>query len=166
VSDVQVILRKLESWAVEELNAQRRTLERLQQHGAALRNGDPAALEACGREVEGEGAAGIERASRRAALLRLLGSLWSVDPKSLTLASIAERCGRDGERLARLRADLRRAAAATARAVRANLRAARAHQRAWSEILGELLSLGPGQLGLGTDQADAPAGGQLVDAEA
>ena len=159
MNDVRAILRKLESWAVEELNAQRRTLERLQQHGAALRDGDPAALEARGREMEGEGAAGIERAARRTALLRLLGSQWGVDPKSLTLASVAERCGRDGERLARLRTDLRRAAAATARAVRANTRAARAHQRAWSEILGELLSLGPGQ-------ADLPAGGQLVDAEA
>jgi hypothetical protein len=159
VSDVTPILRKLESWAIEELGAQRRTLERLQQQHAALRDGDPTALEARGREIDGESAAGIERAARRSALLRLLGVQWGVDPKSLTLASVAERCGREGERLARLRSDLRRAAAATARALRGNVRAARAHQRAWGEILSGLLSSA-------SSASDLHAGGQLVDAEA
>lgn len=159
MSDTSAILRRLESWAIEELGAQRRTLERLQQQQSALRDGDPSTLEARGREIEGESAACLERAARRTALLRALGTLWVVDPKSLTLASVAERCGREGERLARLRSDLRRAAAATARALRANVRAARAHQRAWSEILGGLLNVA-------ADGGELLGGGQLVDAEA
>jgi len=159
VSDASPILRRLESWAIEELGAQRRTLERLQQQAAALSDGDPSSLEARGREIESESAACLERATRRSTLLRALGALWGVDPKSLTLGSIAERCGRDGERLARLRSDLRRAAAATARASRGNVRAARSHQRAWSEILGGLLNAA-------APSGELLGGGQLVDAEA
>lgn len=158
MSDTRAILRLLEACVQEELGSQRRTLERLVAQQAALRAGEPGALDERGREIEAEIGASLERAERRTVLLHTLGAAWAVDSRTLTLASIAERSGRDGERLGRLRAELRSAAAATARQLRRNARAARTHQRAWSEVL-------EGVLSAATD-ADSPAGGRLVDAEA
>jgi hypothetical protein len=158
VSGVPTILRKLEACLVEELGAQRRVLARLEAQQAALRAGDPAALDARGREIEADVDSSLQRAQVRAALLRLLAAEWRVDSRTLTLGSIAERAGGEGQRLQRLRGDLRRASAATARALRRNARAARAHQRAWGEVLEGVLSAAV--------EGDPGAGGRLVDAEA
>lgn len=158
MSDVSAILRQIEACVVEELGAQRRVLERLAAQEAALRSTDPAALGARGREIEAEVDASLQRSQRRTALVGLLAAQWQVDARTLRLASIVERCGREGERLARLRGELRQAAAATARALRRNTRAARAHQRAWGEVLEGVLSA--------VAQGDVQSGGRLVDAEA
>jgi hypothetical protein len=133
-------------------------LERLEAQAAALRAGDPPALDLRGREIEAEVEASLRRSQRRTALVSLLAGVWHVDSRSLTLGSIVERSGRDGERLARLRTELRRATAATARALRRNARAARAHQRTWGEVL-------EGVLGV-VAAGDAQSGGRLVDTEA
>lgn len=158
MKDVRALLRQLEAGVQEEIGAQARAAERLEEQAAALRSGDPAALVARTGELERELAAAPARAERRAALMRLLAGAWAVDSRSLRLSSVALRAGDEGRRLEKLRGELRLAAARTARALRRNALAARAHQRAWSEILEGALCASAGD--------GAPAGGRLVDAEA
>lgn len=158
MNDVKVLLRQLEACVQEELGAQGRALEGLRAQGEALRLGDPAALDACGRRLEGELGSVAARGERRALLIRRLAGAWRVDPRALTLASIAERAGDEGRRLARMRARLREVAAGVARQTRRNALHARLAQRTWGEVLEGVLA--------GISGQSAPVDGRLVDAEA
>jgi hypothetical protein len=158
VNDLGALLRQLEGCVQEEIGAQARALERLTAQSAALRSGDAPRLDERTRELEAELSGAGVRADRRAALLRKLAALWAVDARVLTLGSIVLRSGTEGQRLGRLRSELRQAAARTARQLRRNALAARLHQRAWGEILEGTLSAVAGEQGM--------TGGRLVDAEA
>lgn len=158
MKDVRATLRQLEGCVQEEIGAQGRAAQRLEEQAAALRRGDAAALCAATAELERELAAAPARAERRAALLRELARAWGVDARSLRLSSIALRAGDEGRRLEKLRGELRQAAAGAARATRRNALVARLHQKTWSEVLEGALCAGGGDQAL--------PGGQLVDAEA
>ena len=158
MSDLRTNLRQLEACVQEEHGAQARVLSRLKAQGVALQAGRPDEIATATRALEGELAGLAARTERRCALLRRLASSWGVSAGALTLASIAERAGPEGERLQRMRAGLRRVLAEVARQTRRNAQTAKLHQRTWNDlfedVLGELVG------------SEAPAGGRLVDAEA
>jgi hypothetical protein len=158
VKDVRGTLRRLEGCVQEEIGAQARAAQRLEEQAQALRSGDAPRLRATTADLERELAAAPARAERRAGLLRELAQAWGVDARSLRLSSIALRAGEEGRRLEKLRSELRGAAAAAARASRRNALVARMHQKTWNEVLEGALSACGGDTAL--------RGGQLVDAEA
>lgn len=158
MTDVRALLRQLEGCVQEEIGAQARACERLQAQELALRGGQAESMHASTQALEQELASAPARAERRAALVRKLAAVWGLDARTLTLGSIALRSADEGQRLARLRKELRLSAARTARQTRRNALAARLHQRAWSEILEGALSAVGGE--------EALPGGHLVDAEA
>ncbi len=161
MKDTGLLLRQLEACVQEEIGAQGRALARLEAQEAALRAGAPQEIAASTRDLEDELESAGSRGERRSLLARALGARWGIDPKALTLASIAERGAKEGTRLVRLRDELRRATAGVARQVRRNALLARLHQRAWSEILaGSLEAAG------GADSPIEETRGRLVDAEA
>ena len=158
MNDPRALVRQLEACVQEELGAQKRVLDLLNRQEAALREGAPRAIDAATRAMQGELASLAARTERRNLLVRRLATVWSVDKGALTLASIAARSGKDGERLMRMRADLRLASARVARQTRRNAQTANLHQRTWNGILEDVLDALTGD--------DAPSDGRLVDAEA
>ena len=152
------LLRQLEAYVQEEIGAQRRALEFLEDQERAIRDGDAARISNSGSCVEGELRKVPGRSRRRAALLEEFGRLWAVAPKTLTLTSICERVGESSGRLARQTEELRCAVASVARSARRLASAARMHQRLVSEVIENVLA--------GEEQTCVAAGGTLIDAEA
>ncbi|MCE9593700.1 MAG: flagellar export chaperone FlgN [Planctomycetes bacterium] len=158
MKELRTQLRRLEAHLQEELAAQERTLELLAAEEAALLGRDPALVQERTTELERELQTGVDRSRRRTEIVVALGELWNVPPAALTLSSIARRAGPEGERVLRMRTELReRTAQAVKRARRVGL-LARTHQRFFSDVLQALF----GESGVGA----VFTGGRLVDAEA
>lgn len=160
-----VLLRHLEAYVQEEIGAQGRTAALLDAQRSAVRTADPAAIAESTRAVETELGTSARRARRRDELLKGFARLWSVDPGSLTLASVIERAGPAADRLQRQRLELRKATSEVSRRARLVGTAAREHQRLTADIIRTVLA------GVDTDaegggSQDSARGGVLVDAEA
>lgn len=156
--DLKTQMRRLEAHLQGELAALDRTHALLVSEEEALRGRDPNLVLERTSALERELGTAVARARTRDELLNGLGSLWRVPPATLTLASIAERAGPEGERVLRMRADLRERAARNVKLARRVAALARAHQRFFSDVLQSLFA----ELGA----SDARAGGNLVDAQA
>lgn len=138
------LLRQLESYAQEELGAQIRALELLEAQERALIDGDASRIESATRALERDLQSVPARARRRDDALAQLARLWELAPKTLTLASVAERAGDEGERLRRQRAELRDVLAKVARLTRRNTLRARVHERLNADVLQTVLAVDPG----------------------
>ncbi|HVS10758.1 MAG TPA: hypothetical protein VMS76_12875 [Planctomycetota bacterium] len=158
MSALPALLRQLEALVQEEIAAQQRQLACLEAQARAVAAGAPAEILERTRALEVELRSGAPRAQRRGLLLRQLGGLWNVSPAALTLSSIVERAGAQGERLGRQRTEMRQNAGRVARLARRVTSAAALHQRLNAEILEELLG--------GEGGARLACAGALLDAEA
>jgi hypothetical protein len=132
------------------------TLLAAQEH--ALVSGVSEQIVAATRELEREQRSVPQRAMRRDEVLAALAARWNVAPRTLSLASVVERAGDDGERLGRQRAELRELVAKVARLTRRNAFNARVQESVNAEILQTVLNL--------SGVESVAAGGALVDAEA
>lgn len=158
MSEYTTALRHLEAYVQEEIGAQSRLLTLLQAQEAALRSHSALELAAATASLDRELESTHDRARRRQTILESLARKWSVAASSLSLTSVVERVGDEGERLARQRGELERATRKVQRLARRNAVAANYHQRLTAEVLQAVLA--PQSGGLVTD------GGGLVDAEA
>ncbi len=156
--DPRSIALHLEAWGREELDAQARTLELLEDQEQAALEHDLESVQATSAAMEALGSQGTARARRRDSLLAELAAVWNVPPSALTLASVSERLGAAGQALRALRTELRSTTAAVLRHARRVGLLLCAHRR----IAGEVVEL------LLTDEQGRPlhGGGALVDAEA
>jgi hypothetical protein len=158
VKDATTTLRQLEAYVQEEIGAQGRLLAALEAQDAALRSHEPERIAHATGALDAELEAQGNRAHKRRQLLESLASIWGVAASSLTLTSIAERAGDDGERLARQRHELERVTRRVQRLARRNTTIARFHQRLTADVLQALLVQDEG--------VQVSDGGALVDAEA
>ncbi|MBI5432619.1 MAG: flagellar export chaperone FlgN [Planctomycetes bacterium] len=158
MKELKTLLRRLEAHLQDEIAAQERTLALLADEQTALCGRDPALVLERTTALERELQGGVARARRRDEILTALGSLWGVPAATLTLTSIAERAGPEGERVLRMRGELRERSAKSVKLARRVGALARTHQRFFSDVLQALF----GELGA----TDARVGGRLVDAEA
>ncbi len=148
----------LAAWVREELDAQKQLLAVLDEQAAAAKGRDLDRLERAGELLQEHGNKGAVRARRRDRLLGELASQWSVPRSALTLASVAERLGSDGEELQGLRKRLRAGTAEVLLHTRKVGVLVAALGRVTREVVQVLL----------TDEDGSPLhnGGGLVDAEA
>jgi hypothetical protein len=158
VKELRTQLRRLEAHLQEELAAQERTLELLAREEEALLGRDPALVLERTTNLEQELRTGGERSRRRSEIVAALGALWNVPPAALTLSSIAQRAGPEGERVQRMRTELREKTAQSLKRARRVGSLARTHQRFFSDVLQTLF----GESGVG----EVFTGGRLLDAEA
>jgi hypothetical protein len=158
VNSVVILLKQLEAYVQEEIGAQGRTLALLGAQDEALRSGEPHKVAASTEALEREMRSAPSRARRRGELLAGFAALWNLAPHTLTLSSIVDRSGDQGERLGRQRDELRAVVAKISRQARRNSTAARFHERFASEVLHVLLAV--------DGSKSIEAGGVLVDAQA
>ncbi len=127
------------AWAREELVVQSELQAALEAQSAAVRERDPAVLEAATERVDAAHGQAIASDARRAKLFERFAECWGVAPSTLTLRSICVRAGEGAGSLVQLREELRTAATqvqTTARRVGAELRM---HRRVTIDVLGTLL---------------------------
>lgn len=163
MSAVAVLVRQLESYLQEELDAQRRVCECLTAQRDELLRSTPAAARGFVDRLEAQLAKAPARAQRRHDLVRRLATQFGVATGTLTLSSIVERLGTQGERLARMANELREATRECAVATRKLAALSRLHARLNDEILDAVLALRGGGANRASDPFPAP--GALVDAE-
>ncbi len=158
MNHVDTAVQQLESYLLEECSAQQRVEACLQRQAEVLLRGAPSDVTASVRELEAELATAGKRAARRQLVLRRLGAAWRVSGRVLTMTSILERLGPNGERCARLRAELRQTLARVARQGRRVAAQARYQHRLIGELVQGVLVEHCGN--------DGSQSGGLVDAEA
>jgi hypothetical protein len=155
--DPRSVAVRLSGWLQEEIAAQHRLDAALTEQERAMRAVETDAILASGERITEELRGASARERRRDALMRELGLAWGVDPKALTLNSIAGRLGREtreADTLLRQRSDLRTVAAMVARRGRRIASLARYHAGLFGELMNTLLGTE------GTNTGDAV----LVDA--
>lgn len=151
-------LRQAEAWAQNELGAQLRLAQAMAAHERALGAGDPDEIATTLTAIDAELASEKARLRERRAWTHSLATRFDIDPERLTLGGVVARVGDDGERLARLRADLERAARETAAAGRRIAMIARQQRSLMGELLRTLTGADP--------ETPDRASGTLVDAQA
>ncbi len=152
---LQSLVHKLEAQLQEERGVQGRLLSLLDAQEKAVLAGDGRALEITGSDIERELSTEPRRERNRRELFEDVASMLGVPMRILTVRSIAERLGADGERLSRLRNELEEALLAVRRKAQRISVLARGHQ----EVLRDVMCLL-----LGTDGETGD--GLLVNAEA
>lgn len=145
----EALLTQLEEHVREEIVGQARLCELLGEHERAVIEGRARSIRECGDRLSAELRRVAARAHKRDRILAGLGKAWGVDPATLTLGSIVARRGAGtdgpgGERLGRMRAELRAGASRVARGSRRLLLACRAHQRILDEVIHAIQSDGAG----------------------
>lgn len=156
--DLRALAQRLQAWLQEELGAVQRLRDLLLAEERAIRAADAAALADAARRVEEEMRGGAARERRRAELVRAFGRALEVDPRALSVTSIALRLGEgtpEAEGVLRLRAELRPVAADVARLGRRIASLARYHEGFFAELMGTLL---------GVEAGRTTEGGALIDA--
>lgn len=159
-----VALRELEAWSQEELAAKQREERWLADLERALIAEESEQVASLIEHLESSRQACVAREPRLSQARGVLAAHLGLPVEACTLGSLAERCGAEGERLARLRGDLR------AQVHRVSLRTkrvgtlARQQRRFLSEVLVELFGVDPGD-SLGAE-GEAPCNGRLVDSRA
>lgn len=151
---VGTLVRQLEACLQEEKGVQGRLLALLEAQEKAALAGDGDALVITGDDLERELAGETTRERRRRELLAGFAAAFGVPARILTLSSIVERLGSEGERLGRLRAELRETLLAVRGKSKRVAVIARGHQDVLRDVLRVLLG----------DSSET--GGVLVDAEA
>ncbi len=157
MSNITTGLRQLEAYLQEELGAQGRLIRLLEDQERALLSHSRPAIESASHALQAQFSASATRSRRREEIIAQLAQTWGVAPQTLTLASISERAGDEGLRLARQRSDLQRATRTAQRLAQRTAAAARLHSRISSDVV---------RACLGVD-ASAPKleAGSVVDAE-
>lgn len=105
----RALLPRLEAWAQEEIGVQQRLETALIAHEKQLGAGSPEEVESSLRGLQALDGRGAARRRELDRTLRELAAAWGLATGTLTLGSVAERFGKDGERLGRLRVQLRKA---------------------------------------------------------
>jgi hypothetical protein len=119
---LQTLSTALEALIADEIAGKQRlesTLDRQELAIVAARSDD---LDVATRAVELELEREMDRARRRDAIFSRMAAHWGISARTLTLASIVERLGPQGDGIARMRVDLRARIAAV---LRKNRRVAR-----------------------------------------
>ncbi len=101
------LLPRFEAWAQEEIGAQQALRAALEAHARVLARGRPDEVEAGLAELDAADPRGGERRRELEKLLCDFARRAGVAAETLTLGSVAQRCGERGARLARLRTELR-----------------------------------------------------------
>lgn len=155
--DLGSLRNHLLAWARDELASQERLAALLEAQEQATVAHDVRIVEEHTASIQAElgGAAG--RAKRRETVVGALAAHWNVAATVLTLTSIAERLGPQGDVILEVRGDLRDTAARVARQVRRLGRLLSVHRQLARETIEILL----------TDEQGNPLhdAGTLVDAE-
>ena len=144
-------------WARDEVAGQRRLLATLELQEEATIAHDVGRVDEHTAAIQAELGRAPGRAERRETLVQALAAHWNVPASVLTLTSIAERLGPEGESLLQVRSDLRDIAARVARQGRRLGRLLSVHRQLARETIEILL----------TDEQGNPLHdeGTLVDAE-
>jgi len=148
---------RLEGLLRRELSGQAALLELLRRQEAAVISRTPEPLAEVTECIERELASAAAHRLEREPVMQRLAGLLGVAPTALTLGSLIERLGEDGQRLQPLRDELRDM---TAKVVRHNRRVAALvglHRRLNQEVLEHLLAQ--------DDSNPLERSGALVDAE-
>lgn len=148
----------LESWAREELAAQRRIMEHVVSQEDALRINDRTAFEDATAAIQREAEAGLERNARRDRIVNGIADHYGVAGRHMTLSSVIERAGDEAGELPDLRGGLKEATGDVARRTRRLKRVMGVLRDLNREVLGTVLG-DQGTQALETE-------GALVDAEA
>lgn len=136
-------LRQVEAWVQREVQAEERLTAALSNHRDELASAAAAAIQA-GSEALAELARGREgRLSELRQLFERIGRAVGVRGSTLSLGSLVERAGPEGERLARLRGELLRAHQAGRKALLDALAIGRAQGQVLRAVLVELLGVDP-----------------------
>lgn len=136
-------LRQVEAWVQREVQAEERLTAALRAHRDELASATATAIQA-GAESLSELARGREgRLSELGQLFERIGRAVGVRGSTLSLGSLVERAGADGERLARLRGELLRAHQAGRKALLDALAIGRAQGQVLRAVLVELLGVDP-----------------------
>lgn len=101
------LLSRLEAWAQEELGVQQRLAVALTEHERVLGSGSPDEIEASIAALDASDPRGSARRRELDTVLRSLARVWGLAGSTLTLGSVAERFGPQGDRLTRIRTNLR-----------------------------------------------------------
>ena len=155
---IQGWLRRAEAWAQSELGAQKRLKALLTEQERATIENDTEALTTSTEQIERELAGEPGRARARREFAEALGAAWGIDHRALTLRSISERAGDEGQRLSGMREDLEATAREVSLSGRRLAALARLHRGVYAQVIQVLA-------GPGADGADSEDG-LLVRAEA
>ncbi len=155
--DLGSLRNHLLGWARDELASQERLSTILQLQEEATVAHDVTRVDEQTAAIQEELKRAPGRAQRRERLVRALATHWNVPASVLTLTSIAERLGPEGEAILQVRSDLRDSAARVAREGRRLGRLLAVHRQLARETIEILL----------TDEHGNPLHdeGTLVDAE-
>jgi len=155
--DLGSLRNHLLGWARDELASQGRLAALLVLQEEAAVAHDVQQVEEQTAALKSELGRAPRRAERRGTVIRALAAHWNVPASQLTLTSIAERLGTEGEPLLQVRSDLREMAAQVARRGRRLARLLSVHRQLARETIELLL----------TDEQGNPLEdeGILVDAE-
>jgi hypothetical protein len=157
MSNTTTWLRQLEACLQEELGAQSRWLTLLEAQERALLSHERETILATSSALQAEFSGASGRTRRRDELVGRLAQTWGVAAASLTLASIVERAGAEGERLRRQRGELEKVSRRVQKLARRTGSAARLHSRLSNDIVRACLA---------TSGADVESSGAMVNAEA
>ncbi len=163
---IQALVNQTESWAQQELNAQKDLLELLEAQERAIAAGSAEGITSSGEGIQAQLRTGPARERCRLELMRRFARAWGVAAETLTLTSIADRA--DAEEVAtsglrQLREELRSVGALVLRRGRRIAAMARYHQGLLAEIMGLLLDDPTGNALLSGGRGE---GGALVNQEA
>jgi len=158
MKDLSTLLAELEVCIEREVAAQRGVVGLIDVQEEAIRSGSPQAITAATVDIEAELRSSAQRGGERQRILAGLAAHWHVAPRSLTLSSIAERCGAAGGRLAELRTELRTTMADVVRRCRRMGALARANGQILNQAIETVLSQ--------ETEEQVSNGGTLVNAEA
>lgn len=164
MKDARSLLNHLQVAIEEEIQAQLATLSVLERQEEAVRGRRLADVTEASAELDVHAQRAVQRTRRRDDLLRQLSATWGVPRSVLSLSSIAERAGSDGQRIADLRSELR---ASTAEVHRRNRRLATLighHRKLIRDVMECVVASGETQDGEGGQSFRE--GGSLLDAEA
>jgi hypothetical protein len=155
--DLGSLRNHLLGWARDELASQGRLSALLELQELAAVAHDVEQVKEHTAALQAELGRAPRRAERRGTVIQALASHWNVSAGQLTLTSIAERLGPEGDPLRQVRSDLRDMAARVARQVRRLGRLLSVHRQLARETIEILL----------TDEKGNPLHdeGTLVDAE-
>ncbi len=152
---LESVVCKLEAYLQEEKGVQGRLLGLLEAQEKAVRAGDTQALEITGVELEAVLSGEPARDRRRCELVASIASSLGVPARIVSVGSLVERLGPKGERLGRLREELRDTLLEVRVEARKIAHIARGHQ----EVLRDVLRVIVGDVG------ESGGSGMLVNAK-
>ena len=160
MSDVRSLVNHLEINTRDELAAQERMLDLLDEQERAIVAGRAEGLLETTRRIEEESNDSVRRAVSRNQILKNMAVSWKVPVEAMTLGSVAERAGDQGAKLSELRSALRKKTSEVIRKNRKIASVANMHRKVVREVIDTILFEG------GEKPGDSDTAGSLLDAEA